>query len=105
MKYLLLIVKNIARNPLRSTFTALGTMVLVAVVTLVWSVLDFLDKQAAEKNRNLKVIVTERWQMPSQMPFAYAATLGEGAARKPATSAPWIRWPGSSTWARSIRRT
>ncbi len=82
-KYVVLIVRNLRRNVLRTSLTALGTMVLVFVVTLVWSVLHFLDLVMAEKSSNLKAIVTERWQIPSQMPFAYAATLCEGAARYP----------------------
>ncbi len=53
-------------------------MVLVFVVTLVWSILDFLDKVTAEKSEDLKAIVTERWQIPSQMPFAYADSLATG---------------------------
>jgi putative ABC transport system permease protein len=81
MKFFLLILKNVRRNAVRSTLTAVGTMVLVFVVTLVWSILDFLDKVTAEKTDNLKAIVTERWQMPSQMPFPYADTLSDGAAR------------------------
>ena len=39
MKYLIFILKSLRRSVLRSTLTALGTMVLVFVVTLVWSVL------------------------------------------------------------------
>jgi putative ABC transport system permease protein len=94
MKYLFLIFKNITRNPLRSLFTALGTMVLVAVVTLVWSMLDFLDAQTAARSTNIKVIVTERWQTPSQMPFTYARSLCEGAARRPGDACPldWMTW-------------
>ena len=83
MKFLLLILKNVRRNAVRSLLTAVGTMVLVFVVTLVWSILDFLDKVTADKSDNLKAIVTERWQIPSQMPFAYADSLGDGAARHP----------------------
>jgi putative ABC transport system permease protein len=64
------------------------------VVTLVWSVLAFLDNATAEKQRNLKAIVTERWQLPSQMPFSYAATLCEGAAREPDD----VRPQDSMTW-------
>ena len=56
---------------------------LVFVVTLVWSILDFLDKVTAEKTDNLKAIVTERWQIPSQMPFSYADSISDGAARRP----------------------
>lgn len=78
----MLILKNVRRNAVRSTLTAVGTMVLVFVVTLVWSILDFLDKVTAEKTNDLKAIVTERWQIPSQMPFSYADSLSDGAARE-----------------------
>lgn len=94
MKFLVLILKNIGRNRLRSSLTALGTMVLVSVVILVWSILAFLDEATAEKNQNVKAIVTERWQNPSRMPMAYAATLREGAARKAGD----IRPLDSMTW-------
>jgi putative ABC transport system permease protein len=94
IKYILLIAKNLRRNVLRTTLTALGTMVLVFVVTLVWSVLYLLDTVMTEKKSNLKAIVTERWQVPSQMPFAYASTLAEGAARTPDD----VRPQDSMTW-------
>jgi putative ABC transport system permease protein len=94
MKYLLLILKNVGRNPLRSLFTALGTAVLVAVVALVWAVLSYLDAQTAERSQNLKAIVTERWQIPSQMPLSYATALAEGAARQPGD----VRPEDSMTW-------
>lgn len=81
MKFCFLILKNIRRNLLRTSLTALSTMALVFVVTLVWSVLAFLDEVTAEKNQNLKAIVSERWQFPSMMPLPYADTLAEGAAR------------------------
>ncbi|MBM4004104.1 MAG: ABC transporter permease [Planctomycetes bacterium] len=83
MKYLTLILKNIRRNPLRTLLTAMGTMMLVCVVTLIWSVLSFLDRQTSEKSQNLKLIVTERWQLPSQMPLSYADILSKGAPREP----------------------
>ncbi len=82
MKFLLLIVKNVGRNLLRSILTALGTMVLVLVVTLVWSILHFIDKATEEKSKDFKAIVTERWSIPSRMPYSYATSLAEGGARK-----------------------
>jgi len=94
MKFLILIAKNVARNPLRSLLTGLGTMVLVFVVTLVWSILYLLDLVTVEKKENLKAIVTERWSIPSRMPFAYAASLSEGAAQKPGD----VRPTDSMTW-------
>jgi putative ABC transport system permease protein len=83
MKFFLLILKNVRRNIVISSLTSLATMVLVLVVTLVWSVLAFLDRATAEKNQNLKAIITERWQIPSQMPYSYAGSLVDGAAREP----------------------
>ncbi len=82
-KYGLIIFKNVRRNLLRTVLTSLGTMVLVLVITLIWSVLHFLDNAMAEKANNFKVIVTERWQIPSRMPFAYADSLSDAAAREP----------------------
>lgn len=96
MKFLLLILKNVRRNLLRSTLTAAGTMVLVFVVTLVWSVLNFLDQATSEKAQNLKTIVTERWQIPSRMPFSYAQTLTEGAPRQEGDVR--VAAPDSMTW-------
>jgi putative ABC transport system permease protein len=74
-----LIIKSVRRNLLRSILTGLATFILVLVVTLVWSVLAFLDKTTEAKSKNLKAIVTEKYQIPSQMPFAYVDSLAEGA--------------------------
>ena len=82
-KLSLLVLQNLARNPLRTTLTVLGTMVLVFVVTLVWSILDFLNQATTEKSNNLKAIVSERWRLPSQMPYAYAQGLREAGATEP----------------------
>lgn len=100
MNLLRLILQNILRNPLRSSLTVIGTMMLVFVVTLVWSVLVFLDRQTAEKSANLKAVVSERWRLPSQMPYAYASTLIEGGARndgdiRPLDYMTWTFYGGS----------
>jgi putative ABC transport system permease protein len=75
------ITKSLRRNLLRTTLAGLATLVLVFVVTLVWTVLYFLDLVTAEKSKDLRAIVTERWQIPSQMPFTYEVGLARGAAR------------------------
>ena len=62
--------------------TGLATFVLVLVVTLVWSVLAFLDMQTEAKSQNLKALVTEKYQNPSQMPFAYADKFPKGRRGK-----------------------
>jgi len=94
VKFFRLMLKNIRRNLIGSIVIALGTMVLVPVVIFVWSILAFLDAATAEKSKNFKGFVTERWRLPSQMPFAYAASLSEGAARQPGDVKP----DDSMTW-------
>jgi putative ABC transport system permease protein len=83
MKFLLLIFKNLFRNKVRTTLTFLATMVLVFVVTMIWTVVYFLDDLTKTKTENLQAIVTEKWQIPSQMPMSYSRSLSEGAASKP----------------------
>src|SRR4051812_23850139 len=78
-KHLRLIVKSLGRNLLRTILTSSAIFVLVFVVTGVWSILWLLDRVTSEKSQDFKAIVTERWQLPSQMPYAYAGTLAEGA--------------------------
>jgi putative ABC transport system permease protein len=94
MKYLILIGKNLRRNLLRTTLTALATMFLVLIITLVTTILWTLAKVTAEKDKDFKAVITERWQIPSQMPFAYAASLSDGAAREPGDVHP----QDSMTW-------
>lgn len=94
MKLFLLILKNLRRNLLRTALTCIAIFVLVIVVTLVWTVLWFLDRMTAEKSQDFKAIVTEKYQVPSQMPFAYARSLEEGAVSHPDD----VRPTDSMTW-------
>jgi putative ABC transport system permease protein len=101
MKLLGLMLKNIRRNWIASILASAATIMLVLMVTLVWSVLSFLDQVTAEKSKDLKAIITERWQIPSQMPYSYAATLTEGAARtdddiRPIDSMTWSFYGGTT---------
>jgi putative ABC transport system permease protein len=80
--YLKFISKSLFRNLLRTILTGMATLVLVFVVTLVWTVLNFLDLVTTQKTNDFKAIITERWQIPSQMPMAYALDLSEGAPSK-----------------------
>jgi putative ABC transport system permease protein len=94
MTYLKLIFRNVGRNPLRSLLTAMVTMVLVFVVTVVWSILFTLSLLTTEKSQNFRAMVTERWSIPSRMPYAYATSLSRGGARHPSDARPtdWMSW-------------
>jgi putative ABC transport system permease protein len=67
-KLFLLIVKNLRRNLLRTGLTCLAIMVLVFMVSLIWTVVFTLDQATTEKSKDLKLVVTERWKVPSMMP-------------------------------------
>ncbi len=80
--YVRLVVKSMRRNPLRTLLTGSATFLLVMVITMIWSVLWLLDLVTAERSRDFKAIVTERWQIPSQMPFSYERILEDGGATR-----------------------
>jgi putative ABC transport system permease protein len=92
--YVRLIAKSLTRNLLRTLLTGAATFLLVLVITLILSVLWLLDLVTTERSKDFKAIVTERWQLPSQMPYSYAASLKEGAA----STAGDIRPQDHMTW-------
>lgn len=96
MKLFLLMVKNVRRNLIRTILTAIGTMILVLVVTGIWSVLEFLDNATSEKSQNIKGIVTERWQIPSQMPMSYARPLEDYSWQGPDNVMTWQFYGGTT---------
>src|SRR5438552_3366596 len=63
MKFFLLILKNLRRNKVRTALTALATMVLVFVVTMIWTIVYFLDNFTKEKSGTRRAVVTERFKM------------------------------------------
>ena len=64
--------------------TSLGTMVLVLVVTLIWSVLHFLDKRhGREEPRTSRSSSPSAGRFPAGCRFAYAASLRDAAATGP----------------------
>jgi len=71
-KLFLLIIKNLRRNMLRTVLTAVAIMVLVLMVTGIGTVLVGLDYFTEEKAKNLKLIITDRYQVPSLLPSSYA---------------------------------
>lgn len=94
--FMLIAVKNLRRNPLRTVLTYLAVFVLVAVLIMVWSALYVLDNFMAAKANDIKMIVTEKYQEDSNMPWAYAASLCDGGAdpRRPDAAHP----QDSMTW-------
>jgi putative ABC transport system permease protein len=71
-KLCLLMLKNLRRNMLRTGLTSVAIIVLVFMVTIIWTVVNFLDSVTEEQSKEIKLIVTEKWQLPSQMPLTHA---------------------------------
>src|SRR5712692_9901494 len=88
MKFFLLILKNLRRNKLRTFLTCLATMVLVFVVTMIWTMVYFIESYTKEKSGNLKAIVTARFDMTGRMPLSYSDPLSQGAYSKPGDKTP-----------------
>jgi putative ABC transport system permease protein len=108
MKFFLLILKNLRRNKLRTALTCLAVMVLVFVVTMIWTVVYFLENFTKEKASNLKAIATVRYDMGGRMPLSYAGPLSHGAATKPGDKEPvdsmaWQFYFGSMDPAKTTR--
>jgi putative ABC transport system permease protein len=80
-RFLLVAFKSLRRNLVRTSLTYLASFVLVVVVVMIWSVLYFLGELTSEKAKDVKIIVSDKYQAVSQMPFYYAGPLSEGAAR------------------------
>lgn len=71
-KFFRLMLKNLGRNLVRTLLIASAISVLVMIVTLIWTVVYFLDQVTRERAKDLKIIVTEKWQLPSQIPVKHA---------------------------------
>ena len=82
-KFAVMMFKNLRRNLLATSLTFLATFAGVFVVVMIWSVLAFLDAAMAERSQDVKVIVTEKFQIPSQMPPSYEAGLASEATSLP----------------------
>ena len=76
-----IVLKNLRRNKGRTILTCVATLVLVLIVTMIWTVVYFLDTVTRERSRDFKLIVTERWQLPSQMPMGHADYLNPESSK------------------------
>jgi putative ABC transport system permease protein len=71
VKMLLLMLRSLRRNLLRTSLTYVALFVFTMVLTLIYSVVSFLTNITAEKQTDVKVIVSEKFQFPSMMPPRY----------------------------------
>jgi putative ABC transport system permease protein len=70
-KFTMLVLKSLGRNKLRTALTGVGVMVLVAIYAVVTNVTATVKKKAAAQGAQTRLIVSERWTMPSRIPLRY----------------------------------
>jgi len=94
-----LIIRSLSRNLLRTGLTYLAIFVFVCVITFIFSILTFLAFVTSEKESNLKAIITERNQIPSQMKPSHENELRAMIAELPPENRPKNGDDDIMTWA------
>lgn len=93
-----LIVRSLNRNPLHFAYVC-GHFVLSSVLALVWTVLSFIDEVTTEQEGTLKAIITERYQIPSQLKPTHVRELWRLVEQLPPENRPQNGDDDLMTWA------
>jgi putative ABC transport system permease protein len=70
-----LMVKNLGRNKLRTTLTALSVTVLVTICLEMKGILGAVSKRVEAEGSQSRLMVSERWVIPSCIPIRYVREL------------------------------
>jgi putative ABC transport system permease protein len=95
----ILVLRSLIRSLLRTSLTYLAVFVLVFIFCSVESVLDFLSAITQQKDTNMKGIVTEKYQIPSQMKPSHLQGIKEMIATLPEDQRPDNVDDNIMTWA------
>jgi putative ABC transport system permease protein len=77
MKLFKLILKNLARNKLRTSLTALAIFSLVAIFTLIATVISFLNAQMTDQTKDVLSLISDRYRIPSRFDQKYMDDIGK----------------------------
>jgi putative ABC transport system permease protein len=75
LKFFILILKNLGRNKLRTTLTALAVTVMVTICAEMMTIITTVRQHVEAEASQSKLLVTERWVAPSRIPARYVPTL------------------------------
>ena len=75
MTFFVLILKNLGRNKLRTTLTALAVTVLVTICAEMMTIIVSVRQHVTAEASQSKLLVTERWVAPSRIPARYLPAL------------------------------
>lgn len=75
LKFVLLILKNLGRHKLRTGLTALAVTVMVLLCVEMRTILGTVLRRVEADGSQSRLMVTERWEMPSRIPVRYLPAL------------------------------
>lgn len=75
MTFLLLILKNLGRNKLRTVLTALAVTVMVTICAEMMSIIVMVRRHVEAEASQSKLLISERWVAPSRIPARYVPAL------------------------------
>jgi putative ABC transport system permease protein len=75
LKFFILILKNLGRNKLRTTLTALAVTVMVTICAEMMTIIATVRQHVEAEASQSKLLVTERWVAPSRIPARYVPAL------------------------------
>lgn len=93
-----LLLRGLLRNLLRTSLTYLALFVLTFVLAMLFTVVEFLGRMLAEKDQDLKVIMTEKYSNPSALPPHYERRVIDLFGELPAESRPKNGAADVMTW-------
>ncbi|MFO0944407.1 MAG: ABC transporter permease [Planctomycetota bacterium] len=70
-KFIVLVLKNLGRNKVRTTLTALAITVLVLICSVVTTVTSLVEQRVSSASGQTRLMVTEKWVTPSEVPVRY----------------------------------
>lgn len=76
LKFIELVLKNLGRNRVRTVLTALAVLVLTTIYSVVSYATAFLDQLVADA-QDTRLMVREKWILPSQIPNRYAQRIAD----------------------------
>lgn len=75
LRFVIFVLKNLRRNKLRTTLTGLAVVVLMAIYTVAGTVTDKVGQMVTAHSSQVRLIVRERWTVPSRLPIRYVREL------------------------------
>lgn len=76
-QFLLLLIRNLGRNKLRTALTGMAVVVLMAVYTFTFAVTDKVNRLVDAHSSKTRLMVREKWIMPSRFPVRYIPRIAD----------------------------